>query len=159
MVRNKTQQFQAEGRDSRQRVVGFLTEALTSPANPMDADQLREFTATGMYFPQLRLAIEKVDRSFSDTADLRKAILLAGVGSDPELADRVRWSSDIINYCRKRCGSSSHRPHRQRSSKETYPVYVKMRIDDRRLARFWRSAMLRTRWHRNTFWEGLRRTF
>jgi hypothetical protein len=41
-------------------------------------DQLRELTATGFYLPDLRLAIERVDRSFSDTADLRKAILLAG---------------------------------------------------------------------------------
>jgi hypothetical protein len=51
---------------------------MTSPANPLTSEQLRELTATGFYFPDLRLAIEKVDRSFSDTADLRKAILLAG---------------------------------------------------------------------------------
>lgn len=74
---NKTQQAQAEGRKSRQRVVGFLAEALTSPANPATAEQLNEFRMTSFYFPDLKQAIEKVDRSFSDTPDLRQAIMLA----------------------------------------------------------------------------------
>jgi len=68
----------AEGKRNRQRVLDYLTDCLTSPDSPLDAEQLRELTATSFYFPDLRLAIEKVDRSFSDTADLRKAILLAG---------------------------------------------------------------------------------
>ena len=32
---------------------------------------------TSFYFPDLKQAIEKVDRSFSDTPDLRQAIMLA----------------------------------------------------------------------------------
>jgi len=39
----------------------------------------REFMATGMYFPDPLLAIDKLDRSFSDTPDLRNAIMLAAV--------------------------------------------------------------------------------
>jgi hypothetical protein len=33
---------------------------------------------TPWYFPILREAIDKVERSFADTEDLRKAIMLAG---------------------------------------------------------------------------------
>jgi hypothetical protein len=32
---------------------------------------------TAWYFPMLREAIDKVERSFADTPDLRKAIMLA----------------------------------------------------------------------------------
>ena len=74
---NSSQKLQAEGRRSRAAVLDYLADCLTSRANPMDADQLNEFTATGMYFPDLRLAIDKVDRSFSDTPDLHNAIMLA----------------------------------------------------------------------------------
>ena len=75
---NKVQKAQAEGRRSRAAVLDYFLECMTSPDNPLTSEQLRELTATGFYFPDLRLAIEKVDRSFSDTAELRKAILLAG---------------------------------------------------------------------------------
>jgi hypothetical protein len=74
---NKDQQAQAEGRKSRQRVLDFLAGALTDPANPTTVDQLNEFKMTSWYFPILREAIDKVERSFADTEDLRKAILLA----------------------------------------------------------------------------------
>jgi hypothetical protein len=68
---------QAEGRKSRQAVLDFLADCLTSPANPCDVEQLNEFKMTGFYFPVLREAIDKADRSFADTPDLRKAIMLA----------------------------------------------------------------------------------
>jgi hypothetical protein len=75
--RNKTQQAQAEGRKSRRAVLDYLAEALTSPANPTTVEQLNEFKMTSWYFPDLRKAIDKVERSFSDTEDLRRAIMLA----------------------------------------------------------------------------------
>jgi hypothetical protein len=74
---NKTQQAQAEGRKSRRAVLDYLAEALTSPANPTTVEQLNEFKMTSWYFPDLRKAIDKVERSFSDTEDLRRAIMLA----------------------------------------------------------------------------------
>ena len=79
MVRplNKDQKAQAEGRESRQRVLDFLAGALTDPANPTTVDQLNEFKMTSWYFPILREAIDKVERSFADTEDLRRAIMLA----------------------------------------------------------------------------------
>jgi hypothetical protein len=74
---NKTQKAQAEGRKSRRAVLDYLAEALTSPANPTTVEQLNEFKMTSWYFPDLRKAIDKVERSFSDTEDLRRAIMLA----------------------------------------------------------------------------------
>jgi hypothetical protein len=74
---NKEQQAQAEGRKSRQAVLDYLAEVLTNPANPTTVEQLNEFKMTGFYFPVLREAIDKADRSFADTPDLRKAIMLA----------------------------------------------------------------------------------
>jgi hypothetical protein len=79
MVRplNKDQQAQAEGRESRQRVLDFLAGALTDPANPTTVDQLNEFKMTLWYFPILREAIDKVERVFVEKEDLRRAIMLA----------------------------------------------------------------------------------
>ena len=74
---NKAQQLQAEGRKSRQAVLDYLAEVLTSPDNPTTVEQLNEFKMTGFYFPVLREAIDKADRSFADTPDLRQAIMLA----------------------------------------------------------------------------------
>jgi hypothetical protein len=48
---------QIEGAKSLQKVLNYLTRVLTSPNNPMDADQFREFTATLMYFPETREAL------------------------------------------------------------------------------------------------------
>jgi hypothetical protein len=72
---NSTQRLQAEGRKSRQAILDFLAENLTSPENPMRAEQLNEFKMTSL--PTLREAIDKVDRSLADTPDLRQAIMLA----------------------------------------------------------------------------------
>jgi hypothetical protein len=77
VIRNSTQRSQEEGRKSRAAVLDYLAEALTSPANPATAEQIREFKMTSWYFSDLRQAIDKVDRSFADTPDLRKAIMLA----------------------------------------------------------------------------------
>ena len=74
---NKTQQLQAEGRKSRQAVLEYLSDWLTSPANPATSDQLNEFKATSFYFPDLKQAIDKVERVFADKEDLRRAIMLA----------------------------------------------------------------------------------
>ena len=68
---------QTEGRKSRQKVLDYLTECLTSPANPATVQQLNEFKATSFYFPDIKQAIDKVERVFADTEDLRKAIMLA----------------------------------------------------------------------------------
>jgi hypothetical protein len=77
VVRNKTQQSQAEGQKSRQAVLDYLADVLTSPNNPMDGDQVREFTATLMYFPETREALELVGRRYDDKPDLYRTILLA----------------------------------------------------------------------------------
>jgi hypothetical protein len=74
---NKDQKAQDAGRKSRQAVLDYLAECLTSPANPTTVDQLNEFKMTSWYFPRLREAIDKVERSFADTEDLRRAIMLA----------------------------------------------------------------------------------
>jgi hypothetical protein len=74
---NETQKQQEEGRRSRQAVLDYLAGALTDPANPTTVDQLNEFKMTSWYFPILREAIDKVERSFADTEDLRRAIMLA----------------------------------------------------------------------------------
>ena len=73
----QTQKLQAEGRRSRQAVLDYLAEVLTSPANPATSDQLNELKMTSFYFPDLRLEIDKVERVFVDNEDLRKAIMLA----------------------------------------------------------------------------------
>jgi hypothetical protein len=69
---------QAAGRKSRQAVLDFLAEALTSPANPTTVEQLREFKMTAWCFPDIKQAIDRVERSFSEPKDteLRRAIML-----------------------------------------------------------------------------------
>jgi hypothetical protein len=70
---------QAEGRRSRAAVLDYLAEALTSPANPCDVEQLNEFKMTSWCFPDIKQAIDKVERVFSEPKDteLRRAIMLA----------------------------------------------------------------------------------
>jgi hypothetical protein len=74
---NSSQKLQAEGRDSRQKVLDYLLECLTSPANPTTVEQLTEFKMTSWYFPDIKQATDKVERVFADREDLRKAIMLA----------------------------------------------------------------------------------
>ena len=74
---NKTQQAQDEGRKSRQAVLDYLLEVMTSPANPTTVEQLREFKMTSHYFPDIKQAIDKVERVFEDKAELRQGIMLA----------------------------------------------------------------------------------
>jgi hypothetical protein len=68
-----------EGRRSRQAVLDYLADCLTSPANPCDVEQLNEFKMTSWYFPDIKQAIDKVQRVFSEPKDkeLRRAIMLA----------------------------------------------------------------------------------
>jgi hypothetical protein len=75
--KNKTQQLQAEGRRSRQAVLDYLADCLTSPNNPATAEQLTEFKMTSWHFPDIKQAIDKVERVFTDKEDLRRAIMLA----------------------------------------------------------------------------------
>jgi hypothetical protein len=63
------QKLQAEGRRSRQAVLDYLADVLTSLANPATVEQINEFKMTSWYFPNVREAIDK--------EDLRKAIMLA----------------------------------------------------------------------------------
>ena len=74
---NETQKAQSEGRKSRQAVLDYLLECLTSPANPTTAEQLREFKMTSHYFPDIKQAIDKVERVIDDKEDLRRGIMLA----------------------------------------------------------------------------------
>jgi hypothetical protein len=74
---NETQKAQAEGRRSRQAVLDYLLECMTSPANPTTVEQLNEFKMTSWHFPDIKQAIDKVERVFDDKGDLRKAIMLA----------------------------------------------------------------------------------
>jgi hypothetical protein len=83
---NKTQQAQVEGRLSRQAVLDYLLECLTSPANPTTAEQLTEFKMTSWYFPDIKESIDRVERVFADKEDLRKAIMLAAAY---ELVERL----------------------------------------------------------------------
>jgi hypothetical protein len=94
VIRNSTQRSQEEGRKSRAAVLDYLAEALTSPANPATAEQIREFKMTSWYFSDLRQAIDKVDRSFADTPDLRKAIMLAAAY---EIIERlIAWNWELF---------------------------------------------------------------
>jgi hypothetical protein len=60
-----------------QAFLDYLAECLTSPANPTTVDQLNEFKMTSHYFPDIKQAIDKVERVFADKEDLRRAIMLA----------------------------------------------------------------------------------
>jgi hypothetical protein len=73
----ETQRAQAEGQRSRQAVLDYLLEVMTSPANATDVEQLREFKMTSHYFPDIKQAIDKVERVFEDKAELRRGIMLA----------------------------------------------------------------------------------
>jgi hypothetical protein len=68
-----------EGKRSRQAVLDYLLECLTNPANPTTVEQLNEFKMTSWHFPDIKQAIDKVERVFSEPKDteLRRAILLA----------------------------------------------------------------------------------
>jgi hypothetical protein len=70
---------QQDGKRSRQAVLDYLAEVLTSPANPCDVEQLREFKMTSWYFPDIKNAIDKVERVFCEKkdAELRRGIMLA----------------------------------------------------------------------------------
>ena len=52
---------------------------MISPANPTTAEQLREFKMTSHYFPDIKQAIDKVERVFSGEkdGDIRKVIMIA----------------------------------------------------------------------------------
>jgi hypothetical protein len=76
-VGNGHRKLQIEGAKSRQAVLDYLLECLTSPANPATAEQLNEFKMTSWYFPDIKHAIDKVERVFADKEDLRRAIMLA----------------------------------------------------------------------------------
>jgi hypothetical protein len=71
--------LQAEGRRSRQKALDYLAEVMTSPDNPIDAEQMRELTATWLYFPEGRKLAEKIDAIYGDKPELRKAVLLSAI--------------------------------------------------------------------------------
>jgi hypothetical protein len=76
---NKAQQAQAGGRKSRQRVLNYIADMMTSPDNPIDAEQMRELTATWLYFPEGRKLAEKIDAVYGDKPELHKAVLLGAI--------------------------------------------------------------------------------
>jgi hypothetical protein len=77
--RNKTQQLQDEGRKSRQCVLDYFADIMTSPNNPIDAEQMRELAATWLYFPEGRKLAEKIDAVYGDKPELHKAVLLGAI--------------------------------------------------------------------------------
>jgi hypothetical protein len=70
---------QAEGRRSRQAVLDYLADMMTSPDNPIESDQMRELTATWLYFPEGRKLAEKIDAIYGDKPELHKAVLLGAI--------------------------------------------------------------------------------
>jgi hypothetical protein len=77
--RNKTQQLQDAGRESRQKVLDYFADMMTSPTDPIDAEQMRELTATWLYFPEGGKLAEKIDAIYGDMPDLHKAVLLGAI--------------------------------------------------------------------------------
>ncbi len=78
-ARNETQQLQDKGRESRQRVLDYLADMMTHPSNPIDAEHMRELTATWLYFPEGRKLAEKIDAIHGDKPELRKAVLISAI--------------------------------------------------------------------------------
>jgi hypothetical protein len=60
-------------------VLDYLADAMTSPNNPIDADQMRELTATWLYFPDGRKLAERIDAIYGDKLELHKAVLLGAI--------------------------------------------------------------------------------
>jgi DNA-binding PadR family transcriptional regulator len=77
--RNKTQELQDKGRESRQRVLDYFAEMMRATNNPIDADQMRELTATWLYFPEGRKLAEKIDALYGDKPELHRAELLGAI--------------------------------------------------------------------------------
>jgi DNA-binding PadR family transcriptional regulator len=77
--RNKTQELQDKGRESRQRVLDYFAEMMRATNNPIDADQMRELTATWLYFPEGRKLAEKIDALYGDKPELHRAVLLGAI--------------------------------------------------------------------------------
>jgi hypothetical protein len=86
--RNKLQQEQDKGRGSRRRVLDYFADMMTSPECPIDADQMRELTATWVYFPEGRKLAEKIDAVYGDIPDLHKAVPKSSFFSATSVASR-----------------------------------------------------------------------
>ena len=67
------QWFTCSERDNRP----YVGEADEQDAAVTSRRTLNEFKATSFYFPDLKQAIDKVERVFADKGDLRRAIMLA----------------------------------------------------------------------------------
>jgi hypothetical protein len=61
---------------------------MTSPECPIDADQMRELTATWVYFPEGRKLAEKIDAVYGDIPDLHKAVPKSSFFSATSVASR-----------------------------------------------------------------------
>jgi hypothetical protein len=82
----------ARGRRERAAALQYLLEALTSPQNPIDGDQLNRMKlALFLFHPELTQLMNKIDRSHSHKRELRDALLvgLAMVALDRLLSDPV----------------------------------------------------------------------
>jgi hypothetical protein len=82
----------AQGRRERAAALQYLLEALTSPQNPIDGDQLNRMKlALFLFHPELTQLMNKIDRSHSHKRQLRDALLvgLAMVALDRLLSDPV----------------------------------------------------------------------
>jgi hypothetical protein len=73
------QQEQQEGRESRQRVLDYLLEYLTSPNSPMTVEQQNEFSALLFFLePEIGKQLDRLKRVYQDEKpDIYKALLLA----------------------------------------------------------------------------------
>jgi hypothetical protein len=71
---------QAAGRRSRQAVLDYLLEVMTSPANPATVEQLNECSMALFHFEGTLLAeIDRVSRSYSEPKEREVLALLLGI--------------------------------------------------------------------------------
>ena len=79
MVRNRTQQAQAEGNRIRREIIDWLTDKFTDPTSPLTTEEMNHLRMVTAYFPEGREAADKIDRIFGDKPELRQAILLSTI--------------------------------------------------------------------------------
>jgi hypothetical protein len=79
VVRNRTQQAQAEGNRIRREIIDWLTDKFTDPTSPLTTEEMNHLRMVTAYFPEGRETADKIDRIFGDKPELRQAILLSTI--------------------------------------------------------------------------------
>jgi hypothetical protein len=75
--RNKDQQAQASGKRNRQRLIDALTDVLTGPE--IDSTTLNEIRACWLWFPEGKQLVDRIEATYSDKPELKKAVLLSAI--------------------------------------------------------------------------------